>query len=85
MSHNRDLVHFAHPGPARVTWVGSNPHAGKLAYHRIGPAGPCAPASGARTWSLSLVKLFSHMPWPIFGQGSGGLARWAEIVFLCSH
>ena len=50
----------------------------------MSPGGPCAPTS-ACTWSLSLVKLFSHMPWPTFGQGSGGLARWAEIVFLCSH
>ena len=47
-------------------------------------ASPCA-LTGACTWSLSLDNLFFHIPWPIIGQGSCGLARWAEIVFLCNR
>ena len=50
----------------------------------ICPDGPCA-LPGAFTRSLSPGNLFSHIPWPIFGPGSCGLARWAEIVFLCSR
>ena len=50
----------------------------------VHPDGPCALAS-ACTGSLSLGNLFSHIPWPIIGQGSRGLARWAEIVFLCNR
>ena len=50
----------------------------------IGPDGPCALPS-ACTWSMSPVNLFSHIPWPITGPGSCGLARWAEIVFLCTR
>ena len=50
----------------------------------VHPDGPCA-LSSACTWSLSPDNLFSHIPWPITGQGSCGLARWAEIVFLCTR
>ena len=48
------------------------------------PDGPCALTS-ACTRSLSLGNLFSHIPWPIIGRGLCGLARWAEIVILCSR
>ena len=86
-SHNTDLVPLAHSGPARIAWVGTIPlweMSHDLRFTRVRPDGPCALPS-ACTWSLSPVNLFSHIPWPITGPGSCGLARWAEIVFLCTR
>ena len=50
----------------------------------VRPDGPCA-LTGACTRSLSLGNLFSHIPWPVIGHALCGLARWDEIVILCSR